>query len=181
MAPLLRRISVLIALLPAAMPSPAFAEDGQAALETWQRYQNACSQSLFDENYPQAVATCGTAAAIAERLEPGPHLEGSLNDLATAYLRRQDYVRAEAILKRVLDIRVKALGPDHIMAAGTLALLGAVYRKTGQDQAAKRIDAEVGRITGNCRGHLTEEQREEITGPGVPDPCAHETLPPFLQ
>lgn len=174
-------IPVLAFLFPALIAAPASAEDDQAALEAWQRYQNACSQLLYEENYPRATVICGSASAIAERLETGPYLDGSLNDLALAYLREQRYRQAEEILKRILGLRVKALGPDHVMTAGTLALLGAVYRKTGQTEAARKIEGEVGRITGNCEGHLTDEQKEEISGAGAPDPCTHETLPPFLQ
>jgi tetratricopeptide (TPR) repeat protein len=181
MMPNLRRITLLISLALAAVPAPIFAEDDQAVLEAWQRYQNTCSQFLFEENYPLATAACEAAAAIAQRLESGPQLEGSLNDLALAYLHRQQYGPAEELLKRVLGIRVKSLGQDHVMVASTLALLGAVYRKTGRDEAARKIDAEIGRITGGCQSQLSEEQKEAMAETVAPDPCTPETLPPFLR
>jgi tetratricopeptide (TPR) repeat protein len=181
MMPILPRIPILIFLALAAVPATVFAEDDQAALEAWQRYQNDCSQFLFDENYPLATAACGAAVATAERLEPGPQLEGSLNDLAMAYLHQQRYGPAEELLKRILGMRVTTLGQDHIMTAGTLALLEAVYRKTGRNEAARKTDEEVRRITGNCQGQLSEEQKDEINSVTAPDPCTPETIPPFLR
>jgi tetratricopeptide (TPR) repeat protein len=172
-------LAALLAL--AATSASVSAEDDQAALEAWQRYQNACSQFLFEENYPRATAACGSAVAIAERLEPGPQLEGSLNDLAMAYLHQRKYGQAEQVLMRVLGIRVKTLGQDHVMVAGTLALLGAVYRKMGRDGAARRYDEEVRRITGNCEGQLSEEQKENMAETVAPNPCTADTLPPFLR
>lgn len=175
-----RWIPLLVSLL-AAIPALVLAEDDMAVLEAWQHHQNACSQFLYEENYPLAVAICGKAVAIAERLESGPQLEGSLNDLALAYLHRQQYGPAEELLRRVLGIRVKSLGQDHVMVASTLALLGAVYRKTGRDEAARKIDAEIGRITGGCQSRLSEEQKEAMAETVAPDPCTPETLPPFLR
>jgi hypothetical protein len=176
--PSFRWIALILAL---AIPGASPAEDDQAALEAWQRHQNACAQFQFEERYVQAVAACGAAVAVAERLEPGPQLEGSLNDLAMAYVHLHRYAEAERLLMRVLGIRVKTLGQDHVMVAGTLDLLAAIYRKMGRDSAARNLAGEVDRITDNCTGHLTDEQKEGMTENQAPDPCTPETVPPFLR
>ncbi len=70
----------------------------------------------------------------------------SLNDLAKLYYTQGQYELAEPLYKRVLEIREKALGPDHPDVATSLNNLAALYRATKQDEKANTLEQRASRI-----------------------------------
>src|SRR5207237_491026 len=55
----------------------------------------------------------------------------ALINLADFYYKKASYPRAEPLLQRALEIREKALGPEHPDVATCLNSLAAVYRDRG--------------------------------------------------
>ena len=63
----------------------------------------------------------------------------TLNDLALVYRDQGKYGEAEALFKRALTIREKALGASHPHVGQTLSNLGLVYRDQGKYVEAEEL------------------------------------------
>jgi len=57
-----------------------------------------------------------------------------------------DYTEAELILKRSLAITEKALGPEHPHVAMALNNLAWLYRDTGREAEAEKLEARAAKI-----------------------------------
>ena len=64
----------------------------------------------------------------------------SLNNLAGLYRAQGRHGEAEPLYKRALDIREKALGPEHPLVALNLEIYAALLRKMGRDSEATRME-----------------------------------------
>jgi tetratricopeptide (TPR) repeat protein len=64
----------------------------------------------------------------------------SLNNLALLYSTQGNYAQAEPLYKRSLEIREKALGPDHPDVATSLKNIAELYRKTGREKEAEEFE-----------------------------------------
>ena len=69
-----------------------------------------------------------------------------LNNLAKLYDDQGQYLQAEPLNKRALEIFEKALGPDHPNVATSLENLAALYRATKRDEDAKPLEQRATRI-----------------------------------
>ena len=68
-----------------------------------------------------------------------PDVAASLNDLANLYLLKGDYAKAEPLYKRALNIREKALGPEHPNVATSLNNLALIYYSKGDYAKAEPL------------------------------------------
>jgi tetratricopeptide (TPR) repeat protein len=59
------------------------------------------------------------------------------NDLALLYQREGQYIEAEPLLKRALEIRERTLGPEHADVAATLEDYAMLLRETGRAAEAE--------------------------------------------
>jgi CHAT domain-containing protein/Tfp pilus assembly protein PilF len=85
-------------------------------------------------NHLKELWDAGNSDALLEQLYGGSSLKevSALNAQANTYLEQRRYGEAEALFKRVVAIREKALGPRHPQVAETLNDLGLVYRSQGR-------------------------------------------------
>ena len=61
----------------------------------------------------------------------------SYNNLGNVYSGLGDFLQAKDCLARILDIRLKQLGPKHVAVATSYNNLGTVYINLGDFQRAK--------------------------------------------
>src|SRR5207249_2981679 len=85
----------------------------------------------------------------------------SLHNLAALLSRMHDHAKAEPLLKRALNIRQQALGPNHPQTAASLSSLGALFEQTGDWAQAESL----------YQGAL--KIAEETLGPEHPDTAIH--------
>lgn len=67
-----------------------------------------------------------------------PHVAAMLGGLARLYMRRSEFVKAEPLLQRLLEIK-RARGDDHPEVATVLASLATVHSAIGAHASAERI------------------------------------------
>ena len=65
----------------------------------------------------------------------------SLNNLAALYQTQGNYAEAEPLYRRSLEIKEKALGPEHPDVATGLANYAALLRETGRPKKAAEMEA----------------------------------------
>jgi tetratricopeptide (TPR) repeat protein len=70
----------------------------------------------------------------------------SLNNLAALYQAQGQYAEAEALYKRSLAIKEKALGPDHPDVATSLENLAVLCRATNRAKEADALGQRAARI-----------------------------------
>jgi len=68
------------------------------------------------------------------------HVATSLNNLAGLYAEQGKYAESEPLYKRALEIREKALGPDHPNVATFLLNLAELYKNVRKEEEAKRLE-----------------------------------------
>ena len=123
----------------------AFPKDHIDNVESWPE----CSDLL-----PHALA----AAGYAEELDVEPEATGRLLNESGLYLQmRGEFVEARDVLKRSLEIREKALGPDHPDVAWSLNYIGEVLNAQADLEGAMKYH----------KGAL--KIREKALGPDHPD------------
>jgi tetratricopeptide (TPR) repeat protein len=70
----------------------------------------------------------------------------SLNNLAELQKSQEKYADAEPLYKRSLEIREKWLGLDDPSLSGVLNALAEVYRKTGKEEEASKVEERAKKI-----------------------------------
>ena len=115
----------------------------------------------IEARIPQLMSEGKWAEAITLRLSElvrarkgDDHLDTgtSLVTLAGLYSIQRRLTEAEALLKRALAIREKALGPSHPDTLAILGVLGPIYRALGRGAEAELLERRVRQTP-----HLTDE------------------------
>ena len=145
----------------------ALREDGQyAAAEPLVRHALALRRDLLGEehpdvaaslgnlgvllfrsgNYPAAEAALTEALALRRRLDERVPLGDSLTDLASLYLAKAEYDRAELLFREAVEVYRRQLGPEHPITATGLNNLGITLYRKGDFAAAEPLLREALRL-----------------------------------
>ena len=104
----------------------------------WEKYQRAGVQAYKQGSYAEAEQQLTAALEEAERLGlSDQHLTIPLTTLALVYSAQNQPDKAEPLYQRILTIREKTLGPDHLEVAACLDNLAEVYQAQGQYSQAE--------------------------------------------
>jgi serine/threonine-protein kinase len=77
--------------------------------------------------------------ALQQRIFPTDSLAGVLNNLAIVYGQLGETDSARVMFERVLPIRERVLGPDHLTVHGALSNLAVVYGQLGRNGEAQPL------------------------------------------
>src|SRR2546421_689338 len=94
------------------------------------------ARAMYKEAEQEYLAAVKEAEAFGAK---DPRLARSWNNLAANYQDAGRYLEAEALLRRALAAREKALGPDHSELPPTLGNLGLLCRLQGRFEEAERL------------------------------------------
>lgn len=110
----------------------------EAAIAEGRRLSQRMEELYAKGQYEDAIPLAERVLSIYERAFDAEHPEVAvaLNNLATLYRKKSDFVRAEPMLLRALNIVDKRLGTDHPLFATVLNNLGTLYQdKNDYDRA----------------------------------------------
>lgn len=94
-----------------------------------------------------------SALAEAEHLGPlDPRLAFTLDSLADVLTRQQKYEPAEVFLRRSIDLKVNAVGRDHVAVAHSTSSLAKLYYSKGDYRQAISLGKECVRIYETTHG-----------------------------
>ncbi len=135
----LRRFSGLVfslALVLCAMPGPVWAQ--RADIDT---INKAFRENLASGNYPAALVQAQKLEQAVKARFGTNHANygNALNNLAVVYRLQGKYAEAEALSKRALAIRERALGANHLDVAQSLNNLANLYDDQGRYAAAEEL------------------------------------------
>jgi len=122
-------------LISETLAAPSFNnEEIQALVKQAKEFENKY-------NYGEAAQTWEKLVTISTKaLGPDhPDTASSLNNLASLYIRRGIYSKAEPLFIRALAIREKALGHDHLETAISLHNLAFLYAQQGHYSKAEPL------------------------------------------
>jgi TonB family protein len=98
-----------------------------AAEEQWFQYTTEGQKAYAQGNYREAARDFAVAVEQAEKCQNfDVRLAGTLNNLASVYTKRGQYLEAEQLLKRALGLWKNVYGNDHIRVGDTLYNIGLV-------------------------------------------------------
>ncbi len=144
--------AVLVAL--AAYQSGQLAEGRIDYAKAMKKYRRAVALENSNPDYLLAAGTM--ARTLGDYIEAQPWLEMLLqlrqkettetvelahiqHELAWLYMAMGKYTEAEPLYKRSLEIKEKALGPDHPSVATTLNNLASLYKRQGKYEEAEPL------------------------------------------
>lgn len=104
--------------------------------ENWRLYRNFAEQAQSSGNLTVAEQLWRQALREAECFGLDPRLAYTLDSLADSLARQRDYPEAEKYLRRALDMKVSAVGRDHIAVAFTTSSLAKLYYWKGDYKQA---------------------------------------------
>ena len=105
----------------------------EAQKTAWEKYQRAGVEAYKQGRYAEAEQQFTLALEEAERLGfPDQRLTVTLTSLAMLYSAQNQPDKAEPLYQRILTIREKTLGPEHLEVAACLDNLAEVYEAQGQ-------------------------------------------------
>lgn len=108
--------------------------------------------------YVAAEETCLKPIVLMERLGPDhPEVAAALRDLAPRYAGHEDYVTAESLYQRALEIQERAFGPESVEVAATLAGYSELLRATHREEAAADLETRARVIRANAEQNRTIE------------------------
>ncbi len=108
--------------------------------EEWERLMKAGGEAYQQGRYTDAETSWLAALEQAKKFgDEDTRLATSLNNLAELYDTQGQYAQAEALYKRSLAIREKALGPEHPSVATSLNNLALLYHTQGQYAQAEPL------------------------------------------
>lgn len=90
-------------------------------------------------NYPKARIVAEQALRIGEKSGENAETAASCVTLAEILQALADYVQAEKLFARALQLREKLLGPEHAQTASTLAKFANLYAELGKFEKAKEL------------------------------------------
>ena len=116
------------------------------------------------KRYDEAIAAMDEAIAIAipAQGEDSPPVAHYRVNLARVYLAKGDAVRAEPLLRRALQVRLKAYAPDDWRTAMTKSLLGSALTSLRQFPEAESLLLEAKRILKDVPGPQGREARATV-------------------
>jgi hypothetical protein len=108
--------------------------------------------------YGAAEGACLAPVILAGTLGPEhPDVAAALRDLAPRYAGHKDYVTAESLYQRALEIQERAFGPESVEVAATLAGYSELLRATHREEAAADLETRARVIRANAEQNRTIE------------------------
>ena len=121
--------------------------------ELWQMYTTSGKQFLRLRNHREARRMFEAALATAEEFGPtDPRLGVALNNLARVHRARRRYDEAETLLRRALDVALKARGQEHPDTAVNMANLAGLYQTQERYDEAERLLCQATEVFGKTMG-----------------------------
>ena len=122
------------------MTAPLFGQLALAQDAAWEGLINAGRTALQQEKFSEAERHFEAALEEAERFSSGdPRLGKSYNNLAAVYYAKQEYERAEPLMRRALAQLREAIGPENTDVAQTMKNLAALYYLQGNRSEAEAL------------------------------------------
>ena len=106
----------------------------------WTSAEEKAEQAFVDGKYEEADGLWKNALITAEKLGANDlKVAQTINQMTHLFIHEKKYEEAMPLLKRALDIRVKALGENNLLTAENLGNLALVNQKLGDDLEAEKL------------------------------------------
>jgi tetratricopeptide (TPR) repeat protein len=106
----------------------------------WTNAEEKAEKAFIAGKYEEAGALWKNALNTAEKLGPNDlKVAQTINQMTHLFVHEKKYEEAVPLLKRALDIRMKALGENNMLTAENLGNLALVDHKLGDDLEAEKL------------------------------------------
>jgi tetratricopeptide (TPR) repeat protein len=106
----------------------------------WTTAEEKAEKAFVDGKYEEADVLWKNALSTAEKLGANDlKVAQTINQMTHLFVHEKKYDQAVPLLKRALDIRIKALGENNMLTAENLGNLALIDHKLGDDVEAEKL------------------------------------------